>query len=258
MGKPVTGELVRMSAPDLEVIDPASREVAVSAFLEDARNSLARALEDTGPHAVAQIKAEIAVVAEMTKQLNLSKECRDDATEMVRRAEYALGKAIRKGQAEGTVSSLGLRENYGGPNRQVTRSNLDLVSPSDLLPTGTDRAMTYGMSDGVSASEFDDALDAARSEGNLSRANVVRKLKGEVKPERKGRGNERRQINALENAYPQLRGILDGLTLVFDGGFEKTLTPEIAADYARKLRAEQRRLGTLISQINDHGKAHQS
>ncbi|MGA4670049.1 hypothetical protein ACPCG0_09675 [Propionibacteriaceae bacterium Y1923] len=48
-------------------------------------------------------------MAEATKQLGLSKEIRDDATEMVRRAEYALGKAIRKGQAEGTVTSRAIR-----------------------------------------------------------------------------------------------------------------------------------------------------
>ena len=256
MGKPVTGELVRMSAPDLEVMNPASREVAVSAFLEDARNSLARALEDTGPHAVAQIKAEIAVVAEMTKQLNLSKECRDDATEMVRRAEYSLGKAIRKGQEDGTVRTHG---EGSRPNSSSSRKSSPYDFATKIELSGKCGDGILGLADSSGSDEqFEEALSEAKSDGNLSRANVVRKLKGEEKPEQKGRGNERRQVNALENAYPQLRGILDGLTFMFDGGFEKTLTPEIAADYARKLRAEQRRLGTLISQINDHGKANQS
>lgn len=258
MGQPVTGELVRMSAPDLEVMNPASREVAVSAFLEDARNSLARALHETGPHAVAQIKAEIAVVAEMTKQLNLSKECRDDATEMVRRAEYALGKAIRKGQKDGVVSTRSdnrftqVRDRNG---ESYKSSPTEFASRHELNGAYVGEGI-YGMSDGATESVFNDALSEARAEGNLSRANVIRKLKGESKPEHKGRGNERRQLKTAESASMQLRGMLDGLTAIFDGGFEKTFTPEIAADYARKLKAEQRRLGTLINQLDSHGKGN--
>jgi DNA-binding CsgD family transcriptional regulator len=40
-----------------------------------------------------------------------------------------------------------------------------------------ERADAYAMTDGVSDADFEDVLGEARSEGNLSRANVVRKLR---------------------------------------------------------------------------------
>lgn len=63
------------------------REQAVTTYLATARDRLSDALTATGPESVAAIKAEVSTVAEMAKQLGLSKECRDDATEMVRRKQ---------------------------------------------------------------------------------------------------------------------------------------------------------------------------
>lgn len=159
------------------------REAAVTAYLTAARDRLNEALEATGPQAVAAIKAEVATVAEMTKQLGLSKECRDDATEMVRRAEYALGKAIRKGQEDGTV----MRK--GGPSRRDLGAYSNLVATSDLgskteiygnATTGQAGVVTLAAADD---SEFEEALTEARAEGNLSRANVARKIRQEGGPQ---------------------------------------------------------------------------
>src|SRR5690606_26145710 len=95
-------------------------EVAITGYLQQARDWLATAVEQTGPEQIAMAKAQIATAAEAAKQLGLSKEIREDAAEMVRRAEYALGKAIRKGQAEGTVVSRGTR---GGQTAGCSLSN---------------------------------------------------------------------------------------------------------------------------------------
>jgi hypothetical protein len=151
------------------------RENAVTAYLAQARDRLADALVASGPESVASIKAEVATVAEMSKQLGLSKECRDDAAEMVRRAEYALGKVIRKGQSEGVIAARG---DFGavGPGGRSSVSD-DLRKPSEFLGnSGQENHQTYAMSD-ASPEEFDEALSEARAEGNLSRANVVRKVK---------------------------------------------------------------------------------
>lgn len=167
---------------------------------------LAFALEATGPEAVANIKAEIATAAEMTRQLGLSKEIRDDATEMARRAEYALGKAIRKGQAEGTVRSR--RNTGGGPAAPYVRDgrtvmagtssragDVDMPSPNDfaakveLHGNGCGGVGIYGLADNATEAEFETALTEAREEGNLSRANLVRKVKGQ-------QGGESRQQRA--------------------------------------------------------------
>jgi len=109
---------------------------------------------------------------------------------MVRRAEYALGKAIRAGQERGEILS---RHNTRGgvPTPGVkgsaSRTSLNNVlddrkSPTEFAPlhelTGNDRDGIYAMVDGVTEPEFDAAIDDAKAEGNLSRANVVRKIKG--------------------------------------------------------------------------------
>lgn len=161
-------------------------ETSVVTALQNARELLAWAVEASGPAAVANIKAQIVMAETYAKELGLSKEIRDDATEMVRRAEYALGKAIRKGQAEGTVRNLG----WGGPTADYERGgqvvHVDRVrdetaiSPKEFLGSGQVTHEVYAMADGASAEEFEDALTEARSEGNLSRANVVRKVKAKV------------------------------------------------------------------------------
>lgn len=51
----------------------------------------------------------IATVAETSKQLGLSKEIKQDAEVMVRRAERSLGKAIREGQERGEIRKQGER-----------------------------------------------------------------------------------------------------------------------------------------------------
>lgn len=170
-------------ASQIENLPAEVREQAVTMYLASARDRLAEALEATGPHAVAGIKAEVATVAEMTKQLGLSKECRDDATEMVRRAEYALGKAIRKGQEEGFIQRQGDNRHTLriGDTNSIKPSPTDFAKPHEL--TGIHG--TGGIYDMAEASEeeHEAALSDARAEGNLSRANVVRKIRQQASPQ---------------------------------------------------------------------------
>lgn len=158
-----------------------SNALAVSDYLTKARDWLATAVEKTGPEQIATAKAEIATAAEATKQLGLSKEIQLDAQEMVRRAEYALGKAIRKGQEEGTVARIG----DGRGERSVLGT--DLSSPTDFAADvelydrpSQGKAGILSIADSATPEEFDAALEEAKAEGNLSRANVARKVKGDV------------------------------------------------------------------------------
>lgn len=182
----MTAELALATDPSaLEALEPAARELAVTQYLSDARSRLALALEATGPAAVAALKAEIATAAEATKQLGLSREIQQDAQEMVRRAEYALGKAIRAGQEAGEIRERGQRANAAnqhgasavpGDNRNSTASPYDFAKPDELHGNGDGNI--YALADGVTEAEFEAALSDAKAEGNLSRANVVRKVKG--------------------------------------------------------------------------------
>ena len=158
------------------------REHAITSYLEQARDRLTDALAATGPEAVAAIKAEVSTVAEMTKQLGLSKECRDDATEMVRRAEYALGKAIRKGQEEGAFApSVTITGGGAGRRGRVETSSQPNVRRS--LGLHAQEQYDMGAMSTMAEAEFEDALTEARDEGNLSRANVVRKIKQQSSPQ---------------------------------------------------------------------------
>lgn len=153
----------------LESLTPAQRDAAVTAYLVDARDRLALALAATGPEQVKAIKAEASVIAEMSRQVGVSKEIQTDAQEMVRRSEFALGKAIRAGQGAGVVARKGERINQGLPGEKT--------SPESFFGGGQEATDTYAMSDNVTEEEFEAALTEARAEGNVSRANVVRKVK---------------------------------------------------------------------------------
>lgn len=162
----------------LEIVKPdTSNEMGVISYLEGARQWLSTAVEMTSPQNIALVKAQIATAAVATKQLNLSKEIQLDAVEMVRRAEYALAKAIRKGQEEGTVRTRGQH----GVSGLTKNSTSDFASDHELHGNAVKGAP--GILDLADEAEeegaFDTALDEAKAEGNLSRANVVRKIRGQ-------------------------------------------------------------------------------
>jgi hypothetical protein len=64
---------------------------------------------------------------------------------------------------------------YGG-NPGDTRGD-HLGSAASFFKHPSERAGAYAMADGASEEQFEAALAAARAEGNLSRANVVRKIR---------------------------------------------------------------------------------
>lgn len=164
----------------------ARTDVGVVQTLERARAFLASAVEMTGPADFAMVKAQIVMAETYARELQLSKEIRDDAVELIRRAEYALGKAIRKGQEEGTVRTRGETgvhwDRWNGLQRETTSSTkpaaTDFAPHHELAGPNGIRAM----SDGVEPSQFEQAVTEAKAEGNLSRANVVRKVKNQQAP----------------------------------------------------------------------------
>lgn len=175
---------------NLVPIDP-KNEASVLTLLERAATWLAEAVHRGEPGEVAMVKAQLATAAEATKQLNLSKEIQLDAQEMVRRAEYALGKAIRRGQAEGVIATKSEMASYAGrvsagrrlgqcqPLDRPTKPS-DFATESELMGARGDGI--YALADNADPEQFDAALDEARIEGNVSRANVVRKIKKQSGP----------------------------------------------------------------------------
>ena len=121
---------------DVALLDSLPREqqeLAVTLMLDQSKQWLDRAMQATNPaRAVSDFKAFIATVSEASKQKKLSEGIQLDATEMVRRAERALGVAIREGQEAGTIA----RRGQGGgtqfpPNANRPRADYEMSLPSE-------------------------------------------------------------------------------------------------------------------------------
>ena len=152
-----------------------SNAVEVTDYLTKARDWLSSAVEKSTPIGIAGAKVEIAVAAEATKQLGLSKEIQDEAAEMVRRAEYTLRKATKKAQAVGELRSRedNLTPGQGNPLRSAP-NNASKASPKDFFAGSSEYRDALVMGE-LSEPQFEAVLAEAKAEGNLSRANVVRK-----------------------------------------------------------------------------------
>lgn len=165
----------------LSNLDAAGQEVAVTMMLDQARQWLERAKVSTTPaQDVAEFKAFVATVAEAAKQKKLSEDIQLDAVEMVRRSERALGVAIREGQERGEIA----RRGQGGgteyaPGAHRPRGDAGMSLPTDFARShelSSSQGGIYDVTDGVTEEEFDLAITVAKDEGNLSRANVARKV----------------------------------------------------------------------------------
>jgi hypothetical protein len=169
-------------APDLETIersaDPAGFVVQAC---ERAKAWLREALEYGGIEQIAEMRSQAEAVRVYTTQRQLGKDAQLAAAEIVRRAERGIGLAIRRGQQAGQIARRGDRGgrgaagiSAGNPN---DRCDDHLGSPGLFFRHADERADAYAMTDGVSEADFEDALAAAKAEGDLSRANVVRKVR---------------------------------------------------------------------------------
>lgn len=136
---------------------------------ERAKAWLAEALDHGDIDQIVELKSQAEAIRIYTMSKQLGKDAQLSAAEIVRRAERGLGIAIRRGQAAGDLRTSGQH------SREAFRD--EKSSPTNYFGGGQEQADTYAMTDGVSDGHFDAALASARTEGNLSRANVVRKVR---------------------------------------------------------------------------------
>ena len=146
-----------------------------------ARTWLHEVLDHGDIYQIAECKSQAEAVRVYTMSKQLGKDAQLSATEIVRRAERGIAVAIRRGQQTRVIARRGDRGSRGaagvhGGNPGDTRGD-HLGSPSSFFRHGKERADSYAMTDGVSDADFEDALGEAKAEGNLSRANVVRKIR---------------------------------------------------------------------------------
>jgi hypothetical protein len=169
-------------ATDPEVIERSADPAAfVVQACQRAKALLREALEHGQIDQIAEIKSQAEALRVYTTQKQLGKDAQLAAAEIVRRAERGIGVAIRRGQQAGEIAKRGERGgrralgvDAGNPN---DRCDDHLGSPGLFFRHADERADAYAMTDGVPDADFEDAIGEAKAEGNLSRANVVRKLR---------------------------------------------------------------------------------
>jgi hypothetical protein len=175
-----------------EYADPA---VTVVLACERAKEWLAMAGREHDIEDIVNVKAQAEAIRVYTTTKQLGRDAELAATEIIRRAERCIGLAIRKGQEEGTINRPGLRKDL-----QASLYNKSLPSPHEFATStelsGNDAGI-YHMTDGVTDEQFEQALAEAKVEQNLSRANVVRKAKGEPSSPTESRAARVDRIRAL-------------------------------------------------------------
>lgn len=158
---PVASEIERFA-------DPVQ---AVLISCERAKAWLATALDGNQIEQIVEMKSQAEAIRVYTVQKQLGKDAEIAAAEIVRRSERCIGLAIRKGQDEGRIKTQGadVADAYNVQAFGMSRNEL-----SDLYP----------LTDDVTDAAFESAIAEAKAEKNLSRANVVRKVKGEATKDR--------------------------------------------------------------------------
>lgn len=224
---------------DLAVIDPgAALEAAadpgefVVQCLTRGKSWLAEALEHNDLEALVNVKGWAATLRTATMQKQLGKDAELAATELVRRAERYIGLGIRAGQEAGEIATRG----YSGPQLRpfdrvrngeletvqpgLAAERTELPRPSDYVSGSQEIVDVYALAAAVE-DQFEEALTEAKDEGNLSRANVVRLVKGKPapKPDRhqvhyRGRRIDPHRI--ADESIAMLDGIASSLALIED------------------------------------------
>lgn len=214
LNAPIEGDVassteVELLPPDVEtkvsVLRPLDGETqvrSVTVMLSHARTGLLTAIAAQDLPGIVEFKQKAHAITEISKQLRLGKELQLDAAEFLRRAERGLGVAIREGQANGTVETPEEARSRTGRNavaaREIKLGRSSTSEDDDNKTRVTSLASTnelngqyqegrrgggiYDLTDNVTDEQFNESIDEAKSEGNLSRANVARKAKAKAKP----------------------------------------------------------------------------
>lgn len=245
----------------------AEREDAITVTLEQSARMLSLVSQATDPPRFASAgKAAAEMAAHYAKRLDISKDMVLDAQVHQRRWEKALWDAIEQGQRRGAIATRSSSAREAALDREAEKRGEQRVADSNSLPRISDFISTsertshhasgrYGIAEmgaGVSDADFMEALTEAREEGNVSRANVVRKIK-EVRgvapasePTRKGdKRRAAKQIKVIRNITFELRTFAQILNDLADAGLDPAITDEEARDIIASLDGFTRATGRI-------------
>lgn len=187
----MTAALARLASNPTELDtlhDPAERMIEVCTR---AKEWLSLALDSNDIEQIAEVKSQAEALRVYAIQKQIGKDAELSAQELVRRAERGIGVAIRLGQERGEIETQQEARTRAVRVREVNQGRGDQIDDVDLIPKPkpTDFADKdelsngiYFVTDDVPEEMFDEAIEEAKKEKNLSRANVVRKVKAKKVP----------------------------------------------------------------------------
>lgn len=212
---------------------------------------------------IEDVRAERAIAVgyeSVIREKELAFDAQLTATEIVRRCERRIGELVREGQRDGAILRQG--QTARRPGHEVVG---ELRHAHEVMGAGgrTDPIVrdSYAMAD-APEQDFEAAIATAREEGNLSRANVVRKVKDQAPPRSAPRPQSeptQRQRELSEASLKRLRTALyslDGLTLGLDQiqleKFALTVTAADLAEFEQTINQSMSRLRNLRSALRSH------
>lgn len=119
--------------------------------------------------AVVETRAQAAAVAAFTMQKRLGKDAELAALEVQRRAERGIGLAVRRAQEAGEIRGQGSRSDTGKGSAKPLAHEAAGFTRHSMVPI-------FAVTDGVTDDDFENAVESAKAEGDLSRATVIRKV----------------------------------------------------------------------------------
>jgi hypothetical protein len=206
---------------------------------------------------IVELKSQAEAIRVYTTTKQLGRDAELAAAEIVRRAERGIGVCIRKGQEAGEIAVQGLNIATAQRQHRVVKTVFDYVTAAEWR--GNEAGLVH-LTDGVTDEQFDKAITEAKAEGNLSRANVVRKVartsggkaaKPKQSDDSSSRlaapqparfGPRRRHLQQIEALIASLAGAL----IAFDGvhSLDDTVTAEeagvLSADLSTQIQAMTR------------------
>ncbi len=190
---------------------------------------------------IVEMKAQAEAVRIYTVTKGLGKDAVLTGTEIVRRAERGLGLAIRKGQDEGTIAKRGDSGFYG--NQHVGGQGHDVPKTStrqEFFTGSRDQQETYTEADATD-DVFEETIEEAKAEGNLSRANVVRKIKKEPAPTKRPDVLRKTRLidpnRVVAETVSALEGLALGVGLIEVADVDPTRVDEWAISLSNSLKA---------------------
>lgn len=142
--------------------------------LERGKTWLTEALAHGDLAALCELKGWAATLRTATMQKQLGRDAELAATELVRRAERCIGIGIRMGQQAGEITVPHISAGDDVADSKI----VDYVTQTTWSGNPTSgQAGIRDLVDNVTDEQFEQAVEEAKDEGNLSRANVVRHVK---------------------------------------------------------------------------------